>query len=249
MKSLLLGLVGAASLLLPVTGQVAVFEGPPRAVRLPVVGFPYSADRVTTVRTKAPDGQWITREDPVINVSRDAAGRTRTERVYEALSTASTLGKPKERLVIVEIEDPVSRFRYVVDTRAMIAHRIRLPEPQAAKRTNNQGVPSFVAPSGAKIESLGKQIIEGVLCEGTRVTTPLDAAGGAVVSVNEEWGDPLWKLAVLMKHVHPVHGTTVIELKNLKRTNPDPQLFAVPEKFTVVDETGPFSIRVLPEDR
>jgi hypothetical protein len=96
-------------------------------------------------------------------------------------------------------------------------------------------------------ESLGNQVINGVLAEGTRDTStiPVGTQGNdrPLVSSDETWTSPDLKITVLRISADPVSGVQVtFRIDNLSRTPPDPTLFMPPADYTVVDETGSFTI-------
>jgi hypothetical protein len=105
----------------------------------------------------------------------------------------------------------------------------------------------FAYSSDAEVnrESLGRQAIEGVEAEGTRVTFTI-AAGKIgnerpIVTVNERWYSPELQTVVLSKNSDPRMGETTYRLTNISRGEPDPSLFQVPTDYTVKE--GSFGFR------
>jgi hypothetical protein len=105
----------------------------------------------------------------------------------------------------------------------------------------------FAYSSDAEVsrESLGRQTIEGVEAEGTRVTFTI-AAGKIgnerpIVTVNERWYSPELQTVVLSKNSDPRMGETTYRLTNISRSEPDPSLFQVPADYTVKE--GGFGFR------
>lgn len=94
----------------------------------------------------------------------------------------------------------------------------------------------------SKSESLGKQTIEGVECEGTRETSTIEA--GAIgndrklVTTTERWYSPALQTVVLSRTNDPVSGETVYRLTNLRRGEPNRSLFEVPADYKI-EEGGP----------
>ncbi len=86
-------------------------------------------------------------------------------------------------------------------------------------------------------ESLGRQTIEGVEAEGTRVTVtiPVGAIGNerAINIVNERWYSPELQAVVLTKNSDPRYGETTYRLTNINRSEPARALFEVPADFTI----------------
>jgi hypothetical protein len=100
-----------------------------------------------------------------------------------------------------------------------------------------------------KTESLGSQVIEGVLAEGRRVThtIPAGEVGNErpLVITSEVWTSPELHAVVLSKRNDPRFGETVYRLTDISRTEPDASLFQVPSSFTQTDASGPV-VRELP---
>jgi len=99
-------------------------------------------------------------------------------------------------------------------------------------------------PAGeVKHESLGTQVIEGVSCEGRRETRVI--AAGAIGNerpieiTSETWTSPELHALVLRKRNDPRFGETTYRLTNIKRGEPDPSLFQVPEGFKNVPMDKP----------
>ena len=94
-----------------------------------------------------------------------------------------------------------------------------------------------------KTTSLGKQMIEGIECDGTKIveTIPAGQIGNdqPIEIVTERWFSPELQLTVLSKHNDPRHGDTTVRMANLLRTEPDQYLFKVPSDYTIKDGGGP----------
>lgn len=93
----------------------------------------------------------------------------------------------------------------------------------------------------AKKESLGKQTIEGVEAEGTRITTTIPAGeiGNElpIEMVFEKWYSPELQTVVMSRHSDPRSGENTYRLTNISRAEPAHSLFEVPSDYTV--ETAP----------
>jgi TonB family protein len=89
----------------------------------------------------------------------------------------------------------------------------------------------------ARTEQLGKQMIEGVECEGTRTVTtiPAGAIGNErpIETVNETWYSPELKMLILVKRDDPRFGESTYRVTNISRSEPDAQLFQVPSEYTI----------------
>jgi hypothetical protein len=165
-----------------------------------------------------------------------------------------------EDVRIVEISDPVSGYRYILDPYNRVAHRFSAPEktnePAAPvqPRTADQQAPSSAAVRASNTappqadrpqfttESLGTQMIEGVSVEGTKRTRtlPVGAIGNdrPIVSVTESWFSPELKVVVLSKTSDPRTGESTMKLQNIDRSEPDPSLFQAPPDYQLVDENS-----------
>lgn len=98
-------------------------------------------------------------------------------------------------------------------------------------------------------ESLGKQMIEGIECEGTRMvsTIPAGQIGNErpIEIVNERWYSPELQVTVMTKQSDPRFGETIFRLAGVTRAEPDEFLFKVPSEYTIKDEN--FGFRVMEE--
>ncbi|HKP88019.1 MAG TPA: hypothetical protein VJZ26_18085 [Blastocatellia bacterium] len=94
-----------------------------------------------------------------------------------------------------------------------------------------------------KIESLGKQMIEGVEAEGTRSTliVPAGAIGNEqpMQIVVERWYSPELQQVVMHKHTDPRFGETSYRLTGINRGEPARSLFEVPSEYTVKETLRP----------
>jgi hypothetical protein len=95
-------------------------------------------------------------------------------------------------------------------------------------------------------EDLGKQTIEGVEAQGTRVTITIPAGEigneRAIEIVNERWYSPELQVDVMTRHNDPRTGETTYRLTNINRTEPAKSLFEVPADYTVSE-----GFKVLPD--
>lgn len=91
-----------------------------------------------------------------------------------------------------------------------------------------------------RTEKLGMQTIEGVEAEGTRTVTTIPA--GAVGNerpidiVYERWYSNDLQLVVLSRHSDPRSGEQTYRLTSIRRGEPDPSLFTVPNGYRVISE-------------
>jgi hypothetical protein len=91
--------------------------------------------------------------------------------------------------------------------------------------------------------SLGTQTISGVAAEGTRTvrTIPAGQIGNEkpIELVTERWYSSELQTDVLIKRTDPRGGTSLFQLTNVVRSEPDAALFQVPSDYTVVSGGGP----------
>jgi hypothetical protein len=228
----------------------------------PITGQPYSAEQESEHSQTLADGTHIQRKGMVSRLYRDSEGRTRTERVPFA-GLRKTAGE--EVPTLIQIFDPVEGYSYTLDSQKHIAHRVAVEVRGAATGNVNRapgttrelalarkpaGLPvSSRASAGRELknEPLGTQEIEGVPVEGTRITitTPAGAEGNdrPLAHVCERWHSAELDLTLLSKCTDPRSGRIIMRMLNLDRGEPDPALFRVPADYTVVDETGRFTMR------
>ncbi|HZF38566.1 MAG TPA: energy transducer TonB, partial [Blastocatellia bacterium] len=94
-------------------------------------------------------------------------------------------------------------------------------------------------------EQLGKQMIEGVECEGTRTVTtlPIGAIGNEhpIETVGETWYSPELGMMILTKRSDPRFGESTYRVTNISRSEPDAELFQVPADYAVKDGGFGFS--------
>lgn len=251
------GTVGAGS---PVTGTFSAatsFNSRPIAPPT-VAGAPYSGEQVFESVQVLADGTRITRKSGGQNqkMYRDFAGRIRIDRALFPAAAMSGNSAARDA-VVSEIYDPIASFRYTLDSINHVAHRQKLqpvtppavtnpaaapiPAGSPAPRENARPMPTMSS------ESLGTQLINGVQAEGHRTiqTIPAEAQGNdrPITVTVETWYSPELKLTVLSKRLDPRSGDATTQILNLSRAEPDPFLFTVPAGYSIVDETGPFTIR------
>jgi len=98
-------------------------------------------------------------------------------------------------------------------------------------------------------ESLGKQTIEGVEADGTRmtITIPAGEIGNErpIQIVSERWYSPELQAVVMSKNSDPFVGDSVYRLTNIKRNEPARALFEVPADYKIKDVPAPPGIRIM----
>jgi hypothetical protein len=218
-----------------------------------VTGAPYSAVEVRTEQQVLPGGNTIQRQTQT-TIIRDSQGRTRTE--TEFTPPGQTAVKR------ISIHDPVAGLTHELDPQKKTARSMPTRGPgnhpgmapgnpnNTAPRTANgpgartngfsprnpDGTARPVDPN-VKTEDLGSQSINGVMATGTRTTRtiPAGAIGNAqpIETVHERWVSTDLKVPVMIKTTDARFGTTVTQLTNVNRAEPDSSLFTVPSDYTV----------------
>jgi hypothetical protein len=225
-------------------GEVAYFSvmaGSEGAIK----NAPYSATAVTESTQTLADGNHISNKSSSF-FARDGQGRTRREHSMEMMGRLH-VGAPQ----MVLISDPVSHTEYVLQPEERTARVIKGAEDAAGlmrKKMEMMHREHSVSPHaeerrGVKQEDLGTQDIEGVSCQGKRITVTIPAGKMGnerpIEITTEIWSSPDLHAVVLKKHNDPRVGETVFRLTNIKLGEPDPALFQVPSgyKSIVKDET------------
>jgi hypothetical protein len=159
--------------------------------------------------------------------------------------------KSPDDVILVEIQDPLAGYLYVLDSVNHVAHRV----PVQPRKPIVRPVPALRAvPTGytSTSESLGTQVMFGVMLTGqkTTSTTPAGSLMGndrPVTTISEIWTDPQTNVVVLKKTASPT-GDSTMTMQNYSHAEPDPALFLVPADYQLVDETGSFTI-VIPRTK
>ena len=217
-----------------------------------VTGSPYSAQAVTEFTQTLADGNRISRTNSAF-IARDSSGRTRREQSMMAIGPwANGSGEaPKS----VFINDPVAGVSYMLEPNSHVANtlhvvtrsqteniarekelRAKREAERAARPAPSGREPGIIEPS-VKKESLGSQVINGVMADGTRITRTI-AAGQIgndrpIEVVTESWYSQDLQTVVMSKTSDPRTGDTVYKLTNIDRAEPAASLFIVPADYTV----------------
>jgi hypothetical protein len=205
-----------------------------------VVGVPYSAVEVKTSQQALAAGNTIQREERT-NVYRDNQGRIRRE-------TTNT-GPDGQTQTHVTISDPAAGVIYELDAKNKAAFsrpaRFLTPLQTAAadrRRTMGAGQPPADTEANVKRETLAAQSMHGIMATGTRVTHTIPAGtmgnAQAIEILRETWMSDELKVPLMTKVSDPRIGTTVTELTDINRSQPDPTLFQVPTDYKVWKRTG-----------
>jgi hypothetical protein len=209
---------------------------------------PYSAEVVTETSQALADGNRI-RQSTTVRVYRDSEGRTRRESPLRDLNgLAPNANLPQ----LVFITDPVAGANYALNPNDRTATKsgwrgrpqrsggaggMRMVERQPATDQAQPMGGGMRRRSGVKIESLGRQSIEGVPADGRRTTMTIPAGQigneQPINIVQEVWYSPELDVVVLSKHSDPRNGETVTRMTNVSRAEPPATLFSVPADYRV----------------
>lgn len=210
-----------------------------------VTGAPYSAVEVTTTQQVLAGGNSIQNQHQT-TVYRDSQGRVRTETTVQHPGPA---GSQAAARTMITVHDPVAGVMRHIDTQNRVVNEMsirpagagfRANETNSARGAANPGQHANarrVADPNVKTEDLGVQTINGIAATGHRIThtIPAGAMGNAqpIQSVREVWTSADLKVPVLVKTSDPRFGTTVTQLTNINRSEPDAALFQAPAGYTV----------------
>jgi Domain of unknown function (DUF4214) len=184
-----------------------------------VMGVPVTGEYTTTKKHPDDKSSTQTASRPFF---RDRNGRIRIERGD-----------------IVTITDPSAGVRYVLNTKDKTAYRITL-NTGARNTASAEPLTSNMA-ALKESRSLGTQRIEDVEAAGKEYTSVIPAGSklgnsDPVQATYQIWLSKGLQLPLLVKMQDTLNGETSIQFKRLqKAAEPDPQLFAVPEGYRVID--------------
>jgi len=242
-KALLIAFVagGALSAQGPHGGRTE-FGGPPMGIagtrgmvhNAAITGMPFSAVQVTSHVYTMAGGNTIQWQEQT-NLFRDSQGRMRAE-------TTRTQVNGQDGRTTVTITDPVAQVVRRLNPQNKTATEAAMRQPQFRPGASNVSRQRIGGSAGVLREDLGTQTVNGVAAAGTRVTrTILAGAIGntqAIPVVRETWVAADLQVPVLIKTSDPRFGTTVAQLTNIVRSEPDGSLFQIPADYTLTARHG-----------
>jgi len=197
-----------------------------------VTGAPYSAQAVTEHTQTLADGNAI-HTTTTANVYRDSQGRTRREQELSSVGPWAAEGGPRK---VVTIGDPVGGSVYMLNPASQVARQMPFPALNQARREARELRPKS-EDANVKTESLGNQMVGGVMAQGTRTTRTIPAGKignqAPLVITMERWYSPELQTDVMRKEINPEFGETLFQLTNIVRAEPDASLFQVPSNYTI----------------
>jgi hypothetical protein len=222
-----------------------------------VTGVPYTATEVTETTQTLSDGNKIVNKTSG-TVARDSQGRVRREM---SVGRIGSTGTNNHKMLF--ISDPTAHHQEVTETggggnAATVINTTgdANGDPQiitfngagstivnkkvfVKKSKDSSGAESNESDKKqARHEDLGTQTIAGVSAQGKRdtVTIPTGEIGNEkpIEIVSETWYSPDLHATVMRKHSDPRSGETVFQLTDIKRAEPDPSLFQMPDDVKVL---------------
>jgi hypothetical protein len=207
----------------------------------PVPNAPISATAVLQTSRSLQDGT-TEKFQSAGNIARDSNGRIYNE--LRRLVPFDFSGAPP--LVSAHIFDPTTGTSTFLNMAQHIARQTR--QPLRPDWEHVAGLPSAPPPipgrePAVRQEDLGTQVMENVTVRGVRISRTLPAnvsgTGQPLVVTDEYWYSDDLHLNMLVKHNDPRSGEQTMTVTQLKRGEPDAQLFVIPSDYKVVDETPP----------
>jgi hypothetical protein len=215
-----------------------------------VTQAPFSADASTTLRQALPDGTEITRR-AAARYYRDGSGRVRVEQKLSGIEALNPAASGQVRITVhpdpsqwkVYTLDPATRTarmgpRFAADAAVGGGYTFAVPlggvrfmdfkRAAEAPPRNSEGVE----------EPLGNRQIEGVDTVGRRVRTTIPAGefgnDRPIEILDERWESPQLKILVYSRTSDPRFGVVEYRVTNIRRTEPNADLFEVPHDYAIV---------------
>jgi hypothetical protein len=196
----------------------------------PITGRPFSGTEIRHTTQVLADGTHVDHADKSM-FYRDAQGRMRNESTKRA-----------------QIYDPVAGYSYTLELDAKTYEKT---PRQNAEGTYSMAVVGSLIVSGGndaspkpdpRREELQPQMLNGVFCHGSRITTVIPAGTFGndrdVKVVNERWYSDDLKALVKSTNSDPRFGISTYELTNILQGPPDASLFMLPTDFNNVQRHG-----------
>jgi len=220
-------------------------------MRATVTGQPFSGQEVTTEQQTLANGNVI-QHQTTINIYRDSQGRVRTEEtMVRPAAPGSTAAGTTTTRTIIRIFDPVAGTMSEIDPQNKVVHQTAIHmRPAGGSATNGNGGPrgrgmmrsTATQDPSVKTEDLGAQSMNGVVANGTRITHTIAAGtiGNSmpIQTVRERWFASDLQVPIMEKTTDPRFGTTVRQLTNVVRSEPDASLFQAPSGYTIEKGMG-----------
>src|ERR1700690_2000673 len=209
-----------------------------------VTGAPFSGSFSVQTTQAMADGNQIQR-NTTGTVARDSQGRTRRDLTLPAIGPWSTSGSGEAAPPqAVFIDDPVGGTHYILQPDKKTGETLRRPPADFREGKDHAENRSERRDSSDVVTTdLGTQTINGIAAQGTRTTHTIPAGKignlKPIVIVSERWYSTDLQTNVMTKRTDPRTGeTTVTQLTNIQRAEPDASLFQVPADYTITQGKG-----------
>jgi hypothetical protein len=198
----------------------------------PITGAPFSATALIEHEQTMPDGTTATTRNLNL-IGRDSRGRTHGEMRPWVPTEFHSMPPLNE----VHLFDPQTRLQTIYEPATHLARQQIRPEPRETHQPQSQLNPQVT------VEDLGSTTLADIDVRGTRrtLTIPAQASGtGAVLTVVDEyWYSDDLHVNIVLRHSDPRIGVETITLSDIKREEPAPEFFQIPQGYKTVDMTPP----------
>jgi len=206
----------------------------PQPLVLPVRGAPLVVDTLEEQNRKLPDGGSRSEIIDKATIYRDGEGRMRTER---------HLLDPAGRHFPVVVMDLNEGFMAILDAASKVAYRVPWQKAGPGQLSFGFLGGALSAVAGEKkltTESLGRQIIQGLEFEGTRITTTVEGQP-SLKGIDERWMSTQLGLIGLSESFSSITGQNTAKIQRVERREPDSALFIIPGDYVIreVESPGP----------
>lgn len=189
-----------------------------------VTDAPFSAVEVVRSQQIYAPGN-LTTQERQSRIFRDGSGRIRVERLNTSFGSGT----------LITIVDPVMGYIFELNPSTLLGIRTPIRDTSFSSSSPTQPRLSTSERNPLQVENtdLGSQQMNGVTVTGTRTTTTFGDDGHSAQSVREQWVSPDLHLAVLTTQNVSTGLQTTVQLTDLVRAEPDPELFHVPAGYLI----------------
>lgn len=123
-----------------------------------------------------------------------------------------------------------------VKIRGILHFNFKLIDEEQSPAQDAKSAPKYAI----NTERFNNQLVEGILCEGTRkvTTIPVGAIGNdrPIETVSETWYSPELSMIILSKRSDPRFGESTYRVTNIIRAEPESALFQVSPDYTIKED-------------
>jgi hypothetical protein len=185
--------------------------------------------RDTAGRVRREDDEWITIYDPVANVSYRLNKKNHTGSKVELL-------RGESKFTLDKIDQERADELKVQSEKALAEDKARQGNSVMITNDGPGGRVYWFRKVGTE-ESLGSQVVNGVMADGMRTSYTIPAGDFGndrpITTVTESWYSPELRLTVMYKRTDPREGDVTTQYTGIKRSEPDPSLFQMPAGYTL----------------